>query len=138
MCPGCGAARSEVKRCIADPGPPRTLTVPGLQRPTSLRSCCAAPGTRSFSTFAQSKHAFRVAVADLLGQIEGLHHRNGGADVAPALLLVERTIGGEQHVSRPEKRQPANGRRACAGERGIAVEALEIVERPLFQLFEDE
>jgi Recombination endonuclease VII len=30
------------KRCTADPGPPRTVTVPVLQRSTS---CCAAPGT---------------------------------------------------------------------------------------------
>src|SRR6266511_3132531 len=45
-CPGCGAARNEVERCAADPGPPRTVTVPGLQRTTSLRLCCAAPGTR--------------------------------------------------------------------------------------------
>src|SRR5437016_11947226 len=62
---------------------------------TSLR---AAPGRRSFSTFAQSEHRFSVAMADLfhvrLGQIERLHHRNGGADVTPALLLVERTIRG--------------------------------------------
>jgi hypothetical protein len=33
------------ERCIADPGPPRTVAIPGLQRTTSLRSCCAAPGT---------------------------------------------------------------------------------------------
>ena len=32
------------ERCTADPGPPRIVTVPGLQRTTS---CCAAPGTRS-------------------------------------------------------------------------------------------
>src|SRR6266540_5151333 len=106
---------------------------------TSLR---AAPGRRSFSTFAQSEHRFSVAMADLfhvrLGQIERLHHRNGGADVAPALLLVERTIGGKQHVIRPEDRQPANGRRAGAGERGIAVEALKIIERSLLQLLQDE
>jgi hypothetical protein len=31
------------ERCTADPGPPRTVTVPGLQRSTSH---CAAPGTR--------------------------------------------------------------------------------------------
>jgi len=42
-CPGRGAARNEVERCTADPGPPQTGTVPGLQRTTS---CCAAPGTR--------------------------------------------------------------------------------------------
>src|SRR6516162_571052 len=38
-CPGCGAAHW---RCTADPGPPRSGTIPGLQRTTS---CCAAPGT---------------------------------------------------------------------------------------------
>src|SRR5438876_828313 len=26
-CPGCGAARNEVERCAADPGPPRTVTI---------------------------------------------------------------------------------------------------------------
>src|SRR5262245_11074450 len=36
-CPGCGAARNEVERCTADPGPPRTGTVPGLQRIVALR-----------------------------------------------------------------------------------------------------
>ena len=36
-CPGCDAARAAAKRCIADPGPPRTGTVPGLQRTTRLR-----------------------------------------------------------------------------------------------------
>src|SRR5436190_5676914 len=37
----CSASESEW--CIADPGPPQTGTVPGLQR-TAAR--CAAPGTR--------------------------------------------------------------------------------------------
>src|SRR5262245_38865173 len=46
-CPGCGAARNEVERCTADPGPPQIETVPGLQR---ITSCCAAPGTRSISS----------------------------------------------------------------------------------------
>jgi hypothetical protein len=32
VCPGCDAARAAAKRCVADPGPPRTGTVPGLQR----------------------------------------------------------------------------------------------------------
>src|SRR6516164_6302377 len=90
----------------------------------------------------QRKHRFCVAVADLfhvlLGQIERLHDCDGGADVAPALFLVERTIGREQHVIRPEERQPANRRRARASERGVAVEGLEIVERPLLQPLQDE
>ena len=34
------AARSEAKRCIAEPGPMRTEWVPGLRRTTT---CCAAP-----------------------------------------------------------------------------------------------
>src|SRR5262249_33903875 len=42
-CSGCGAARNEVERCAADPGPPQIGAIPGLQRTTS---CCAAPGTR--------------------------------------------------------------------------------------------
>jgi hypothetical protein len=47
-CPGCDAARATAKRCIADPGPPQTGTVPGLQRTTS---CCAAPGIRDRGAF---------------------------------------------------------------------------------------
>jgi Autographiviridae endonuclease VII len=35
------------ERCTADPGPPQTVTVPGLQRSTSR---CAAPGTRERSS----------------------------------------------------------------------------------------
>ena len=38
------AAQESAERCTADPGPPQTVTIPGLQRTTS---CCAAPGTRS-------------------------------------------------------------------------------------------
>src|SRR6516162_1713639 len=36
VCPGRGAARNEVERCTADPGPPQTETVPGLQRIIAL------------------------------------------------------------------------------------------------------
>jgi hypothetical protein len=36
-CPGRGAARNEVERCTADPGPPETAAVPGLQRIIPLR-----------------------------------------------------------------------------------------------------
>src|SRR6266540_1482161 len=36
-CPGCGAAQNEVERCTADPGPPQSGTIPGLQRTTTLR-----------------------------------------------------------------------------------------------------
>src|SRR5262249_32932391 len=38
--------RCRAKRCTADPGPPPTGTIPGLQRTTP---CCAAPGTRLYS-----------------------------------------------------------------------------------------
>jgi hypothetical protein len=37
VCPGCDAARAAAKRCIADPGPPQTAAVPGLQRTVTLR-----------------------------------------------------------------------------------------------------
>src|SRR6266508_130461 len=42
------SARAKREWCTADPGPPRTVTVPGLQRitPRSRASCRAAPGTR--------------------------------------------------------------------------------------------
>src|SRR5260370_17582522 len=89
------------------------------------------------SALPQPKHGFGVAMADLFhvgsGQIERLHDCDRGTDVAPALLLVERAIGSEQDVIGPEERQSAKRRRACAGERSVAVEALEIAERPLFQ-----
>jgi len=55
VCPGCGAARSTqtsirslrkldcaAERCTADPGPPRTVTVPGLQRTNADFVCAAA------------------------------------------------------------------------------------------------
>jgi len=38
-CPGCDAARNEVERCTADPGPPQTATIPGLQRTTNAIKC---------------------------------------------------------------------------------------------------
>src|SRR5215470_18906632 len=96
----------------------------------------AGDGCRNLlSALSQRKHCFGVAVADLLhvllGQIERLHHCDRGADVAPAFFLVERTIGRKQHVIRSEERQSANRRRARAGERGVAVELLEIIKRSL-------
>jgi len=38
-----------VKRCAADPGPPRTRTVPGLQRTIPLRFMLRRAGTRYLS-----------------------------------------------------------------------------------------
>src|SRR5262249_26216543 len=124
-CPSRGRAEGEPSRA----GPPPLIPAQwAIQAITSVLS--------------QRKHRFCVAVADLfhvlLWQIERFHDGDGGADVAPAFFLVERTIGREQHVIRPEERQSANRRRACAGERGVAIERLEIVERPLLQLLQDE
>src|SRR6266404_6326945 len=70
--------------------------------------------------------------------IERLDHLDGRADVAPALFLVERTIGGEQHVIGAEERNAANRRSARAGERRVAVKAFEIVERTLLELLQDQ
>src|SRR5262245_36154829 len=81
---------------------------------------------------AQPEHALRVAVTNLFhvlfGEIKRRHHRDGRADVTFALLLVERTIGGKQHVIRSEERDSADRRRAGARERGVAVEVFEIVK----------
>src|SRR6266508_3101558 len=43
-CPGCGAARAPAKQCTADPGPPRTVTIPGLQRTTRYARAAPRPG----------------------------------------------------------------------------------------------
>jgi hypothetical protein len=50
---------SGAKRCVADPGPPRTETVPGLQRTTS---CCAAPGTRERRAFWRNEAKCHFAI----------------------------------------------------------------------------
>src|SRR4029453_5833972 len=71
-CPGCGAAQNEVEQCAADPGPPRAGTVPGLQRTTSLRSCCTAPGTRVLSLVnAPPLRGGKGAARSLAGKIAG-------------------------------------------------------------------
>src|SRR5258705_11835869 len=89
----------------------------------------------------QAEHHLRVLVADLFlvglrEMVERFHGFDGGADVAPALFLVERTIRRKQHVIGAEERDSANRRRAGAGERGVAVEALEIIERALLELLQ--
>src|SRR5438034_10666846 len=58
-CPGCGAARNKVERCTADPGPPRTAEVPGLQRIIPLRFMLrCARDTRA------QQNAFTIARAE--------------------------------------------------------------------------
>src|SRR5882672_135472 len=83
----------------------------------------------------------RVAETDFLHvrarKIERFHHRDGGANVALALLRIERTVGRKQHALGREKRNAADGWAARAGERGVAVEFLEIIERAFFQPLED-
>src|SRR5216684_5790377 len=90
----------------------------------------------------QVEHDLRVLVTDFflvgLRQIKRLHDRHGRADVAPALFLIERTIGGEQDMIGAEERNAANRGGARAGERRVAVEAFEIVERPFLELLQDQ
>src|SRR5215216_1632354 len=76
-------------------------------------------------------------LALVLGRkIEGLHHRDGGADIAPALFRIERAVGGKDHVVDAEKIDAANRGSAAAGERGVAIKILEIVVRPLLEALE--
>src|SRR5260370_22137266 len=67
-----------------------------------------------------------------------LHDGDGRADVATGLFLKERTIGAEQDMIGHEERNAANRGGARAGERRVAVEAFEIVERPLLELLQDQ
>src|SRR5262249_20229778 len=98
---------------------------------------CSGGDQRTLLARSQCEQSLGVAVADLvhvaLGQVERFHHCDGGADVAAGLLRVERAVGGEQHVVGGEERDAADGRRTRPGERGVAVEPLEVVERPFLQ-----
>src|SRR5437899_2561392 len=89
----------------------------------------------------QSEDALGIAVADLLlvggRQTKRLDDLDGVADVARPLLLVERTIGCEQHVVGREEVGPAHGGGARTFDRGVAVKTLEIVVRPFFKPLED-
>src|SRR6516162_10997851 len=58
VCPGCDAARAPAKR-IADPGPPQTETVPGLQRTVTLRFTLRCAGTREAPTCGCAKRPWR-------------------------------------------------------------------------------
>src|SRR4051812_22864494 len=73
---------------------------------------------RGFAYSRQPEQLLRVAMADLLlvglRQANRLQHLDGVADVARALLLVERTIGREQRVIGREEIDPADGGGACA------------------------
>jgi hypothetical protein len=79
-------------------------------------------------------------MADLLlvglRQADRLQHLDGVADVARALLLVERTIGREQRVIGREEIDAADGGGARAFDRGVAIEALEIIVRAFLQALE--
>src|SRR5262245_12727886 len=88
----------------------------------------------------QSEHPLRIAVANLLlvSEREGksLHDLDGLAHVERALLRIERAVGCEQHVIRPEELDAADGSGAPAGKRGVAIKVLEVVERPFLQPLE--
>src|SRR5215208_392738 len=69
-------------------------------------------------------------------KIEGFHHRDGGADIPPALFRIEWAVGGKDHVVDAEKIDAANRCSAAAGERGVAIKILEIVVGPLLEALE--
>src|ERR1700732_4878023 len=88
----------------------------------------------------EPEHALRIAVADALlvgrRKPKRLDDRDGRADVAGALFLVERAVGSKQHMVGAEKVETADGGGAGALDRGVAVEVLEIVVRSLLQFLQ--
>src|SRR5580704_10512005 len=106
---------------------------------------CSSHGFTGFSAASlrgsKPKHALRIAVTDALRvrrrQPERLEDRDGRADVARALLLVERAIGGKQHMLGAEEVETADGGGTRSLDRGVAVEVLEIVVGTLLQLFQE-
>src|SRR5438105_12715441 len=108
-------------------------------RRASAMGCASKRVTESFA-YREPEHALGVAMADLLlvgvRQIERVDDLDGGADITRPLLLVEGTIGREQHVVGAEEVDAANGCGAGALDRGIAVETLEIVVGALLEPLE--
>jgi hypothetical protein len=92
-CPGRGAARASAKRCTADPGPPRTGTVPGLQRTTS---CCAAPGTRERDAFWRNEPNVVLAKRSQMG---AKFHREKGMTNGPSVSCVPDAMQRERQRS---------------------------------------
>src|SRR3954467_318788 len=88
----------------------------------------------------QAEQGLGVAIEDFLlvglRQANSVENLDGVADVAGALLLVERAVGGEHDVVGREEVDAANRGGARTFDRGVAVEALEIVERAFLQALE--
>ena len=61
------------------------------------------------------------------------HRPDGVADQRPALLGVERRIGGEQRVRGPEEVEAAARRGTLAAHRGVGIKLLEIGDRLALQ-----
>src|SRR5580693_2211028 len=72
----------------------------------------------------------RVAPVDLfalvVGQRKRIQNLDSVADVAGALLLVERAIGSKQHVVGAEEIEAANRRVACPFDGCVTIKILEI------------
>src|ERR1700686_4662903 len=102
-----------------------------------------SPAAWSISTSSRRRepeHPLRIAMADALlvgrRQAKRLDDRDGRADVAGALLLVERAVGRKQHMVGAEEVEPADGGGAGPLDRGVAVEVLEIVVGALLQFLQ--
>src|SRR5260370_14366578 len=99
-------------------------------------------GHRSTSfRWSKPEHPFRIAMAEAIPvgrrQAKRLDDRDGRADVAGALFLVERAIGSKQHMVGAEKVETADRGGAGAFDRGVAVEVLEIVVGTLLQFLQE-
>jgi len=91
VCPGCDAARAAAKRCVADPEPLRTETVPGLQRIIALCFMLrCARDTREAPTCGCAKsgptefHCFRPVINNDFCNSNVLGHR--GLCVTPYVI----------------------------------------------------
>ena len=115
-CPGCGAARSEAKRCAADPGPFQTPNLARSRVCSAATSCCAAPGTRA-SQLPQNRN-LRIAVVAALDLLESVRRNE---------LRVRGFLNNDQRV-RCEPSAVARGQERLFGQ-ALAVGRIEQRER---------
>jgi hypothetical protein len=145
-CPGCGAARNEVERCAADPGPPRTLTIPGLRfRAISRTASCLAellaqlvlgphqgPLARRWQALAgaidiECEHGKRGAKGIGLAAPASFRRPfQGGGNLLGIARCEDALVEGQRvavfgHMTRPAPPRPGSARRPAALMRGTAL-----------------
>jgi Recombination endonuclease VII len=97
--------RALAERCTADPGPPRTVTVPVLQRSTSR---CAAPGTRERSNSSNKGDDMTIDDAPPAG----------GKTASPLREALDAELAPHERRRRGKQRRRAAAHRAQARDQG--------------------